>query len=88
MKRLAALHVQDVNHVEDCHTLPYLQKLDWDSVAAALVEIGYEGDFTFEADSYIGAFPAALKQDACVLMAKTGRYLMERIEACRRIQTE
>lgn len=87
-KRLAALHVQDVNHVEDCHTLPYLQKLDWESVAAALGEIGYEGDFTFEADSFTGAFPAALKPDACVLMAKTGRYLMERIAAYRAEQNK
>lgn len=82
-KRLQALHIQDVNYLEDNHTLPFLEGLDWESITKALAEIGYEGDFTFEADHFMRSFPAALQPDASVLMAKTGRYLIGRIEAQR-----
>lgn len=82
-KRLRALHVHDVNYVRDCHTMPFVEKLDWESIAAALGEIGYEGDFTFEADNFLYPFPKELEPDASALMAKVGRYLISRIEAHR-----
>ncbi|MCI8600493.1 MAG: sugar phosphate isomerase/epimerase [Oscillospiraceae bacterium] len=81
--RLQALHVQDVNYVQDCHTLPFLEKLDWGEVAKALAEIGYEGDFTLEADHLPLSFPKELQPDVMVLMAKTGRYIMGLIEKFR-----
>lgn len=82
-KRLQALHVHDVNYLEDNHTLPFLEKLDWESITKALAEIGYEGDFTFEADNFLLSFPPALQPEASILMAKTGRYLIYRIQAQR-----
>ena len=81
--RLQALHVHDVNYVRDCHTMPFMESLDWNAIARSLGEIGYEGDFTFEADNFLAPFPDALKPEASALMAKTGRYLMERIDAAR-----
>jgi L-ribulose-5-phosphate 3-epimerase len=80
-KRLQALHVHDVNYVRDCHTLPFMEKLDWASICRALADIGYEGDFTLEADNFMGGFPRALLPEASALMAKTGRYLMSRIQS-------
>lgn len=80
-RRLQALHVHDVNHRQDNHTLPFLQALDWESITGALAEIGYEGDFTFEADEFLRAFPKALQPEASALMQKTGRYLIGRIQA-------
>ncbi len=80
-RRLQALHVHDVDYLQDCHTMPFLKSLNWDAVTEALAEIGYEGDFTFEADSFYEGFPDGLKRDACRLMERTGRYLIERIQA-------
>ena len=82
--RLQALHVHDVNYLHDCHTLPFMEKLDWEAVAAALADTGYTGDFTFEADNFLVRFPRELKPAASALMAKTGRYLIGRIEANRK----
>lgn len=82
-KRLRALHVHDVNYVRDCHTMPFLEKLDWESITEALADIGYEGDFTFEADTFLYALPRELEPDGSALMAKVGRYLISRIEAHR-----
>lgn len=78
--RLKALHVHDVDYRRDCHTLPFMERLDWDSITAALREIGYAGDFTFEADQFLNRFPEKLRPEASGLMAKTGRYLISLIE--------
>lgn len=76
--RLQALHVHDVDYLHDCHTLPFNRDLDWDAITAALAEIHYEGDFTFEADAFLKQFPPELRRDASVLMERTGRYLVAR----------
>ena len=82
--RLKALHVHDVDYKQDNHTMPFMQKLDWESVFAALGEIGYTGDLTFEADNFLRPFPTELLPDAAALMVKTGRYLISRAEANRK----
>lgn len=82
-KRLQALHVHDVDYHSDCHTMPFIERVDWESVAQALGEIGYEGDFTLEADQFLSRFPLGLLPQASALMAATGRYLMGRIAAHR-----
>ena len=79
-QRLKALHVHDVDYHTDKHNMPFMEKLEWESICTALGEIGYDGDFTFEADNFLFKFPNELKADACALMAKTGRYLISRKE--------
>lgn len=77
--RLKALHVHDVDYLHDCHTMPFMKNLNWENITSALAQIGYEGDFTFEADSFYSGFPAPLMKDACRLMERTGRYLIGQI---------
>ena len=77
--RLKALHIHDVDHVHDCHALPFTRDLAWESIMQALADIDYEGDFTFEAVTYLDKFPKELRPDASALLEKTGRYLMNRI---------
>ena len=83
-KRLKALHVHDVDHRHDNHTLPFMEKLDWASITEALGEIDYQGDFTFEADNFLNVLPNALKLEGAKFMVKTGRYLIEQVENSRR----
>lgn len=79
--RLKALHIHDVDHLHDCHTLPFTRNLDWESILQALADIDFEGDFTFEAEQFQAHFPLELQTDATRLMEKTGRYLIGRFEA-------
>lgn len=79
-ERLKVLHVHDVDGFHDSHTIPYCGTVDWDAVTAALAEIGYTGDFTFETDNFPGYFPKELYQPAVDFLAVTGRYLMKKIE--------
>lgn len=79
-RRLQALHIHDVNYVRDCHTMPFMEDLDWEAITGALAEIGYEGDFTLEADEFLRRLPPELMPEASCLMAKTGHYLIKRIK--------
>ena len=79
-KRLQALHVQDVDGFNDSHTVPYLGVIDWDRVILALKDIGYEGDFTFEAVDYQTFVPKGADLEAAALLAKTGRLLIEKLK--------
>jgi len=78
--RLKALHVHDNNHLRDLHTLPFTQSLNWQAITAALKEIKYSGDFTFEADSFIKGFPEEMAAPALKFMLETGRYLAAQCE--------
>lgn len=80
---IKALHVHDVDWKHDNHDMPFLQKQDWEAICRALGEIGYEGDFTFECDTFQDRFPAPLCEAATAMLAQVGRYLISRVEAYR-----
>ena len=46
--RLIALHLQDTDALEDRHWPPGLGNINWRRVSAALIEIGFDGAWTFE----------------------------------------
>lgn len=73
--RLKALHIHDNDHLNDRHTLPFTQSLNWQAITAALKDIKYSGDFTLEADGFLQKFPEELLVPACKLMLKTARHL-------------
>lgn len=81
-KRLKALHVHDTDFVGDRHTLPFMHNIDYIAVAKALGEIGYDGDFTFEADEFYKGKPQALYKSTARYMCEVGRFLISEIEKC------
>jgi len=78
--RLKALHIHDNNKISDLHNLPFTQKIKWDEIMQALKNINYNGDFTFEADHFIGQFPVELYMSASALMLDVGRYFVQKYE--------
>jgi len=74
-KRIQALHIHDTDFVNDSHTLPFLEKVDYVAVAKALGEIGNSGDLTFEIPYFFAKFPAELLLPAAKLACETGKYL-------------
>ena len=73
--RLQALHIHDVTFTSDSHTLPYTQNNDFGAITAALCQIGYEGDITFEANSFYRKLPDCLFPAAARFMCEVGRQL-------------
>lgn len=80
--RLKALHVHDNDYRNDAHDLPFMGKMNWAAITAALGKIRYAGDFTYEVTTQFmrGAddafIPVGLKY-----MEQIGRNLIRRIES-------
>ena len=78
--RLGGLHVHDNDGVGDLHDLPFLYSIDWDAFGRALKDVGYKGNFTFEADNFPRHFPKELLPDAARMLHQVGRYFINTFE--------
>lgn len=78
--RVGALHVHDNDYLHDSHTMPFLSKMDWDAITRALADIGYRGDFTFEADNFFKGMDDDFLPTAEKFLHDCGRYLIRKIE--------
>lgn len=78
--RLQALHIHDTDLVHDLHTLPFTGKINYYEVMCALKEIGYEGDFTYEADGFLKGFPKDFYPEASLFMANVAKRLLKWME--------
>ncbi len=79
-ERIGCLHVHDNDHHHDTHTSPYYGKMDWDGITAALKDIGYKGNFTYETDTFINKMPKELLLAGLKYQEAIGRYLIKKIE--------
>lgn len=48
---LKALHIHDNNSFGDTHIMPYLGTISMDEIMNALIDMGYNGNFTLESDT-------------------------------------
>ncbi len=82
-KRIGALHVHDVDKINDLHVLPFSSNaaVAWDPIIDALREIGYKGAFTFEADNSFLRLPSELIVHALRYEVAIGRYFTAKLEA-------
>ena len=51
--KLQVLHIHDNDKLHDNHQIPYSMKIDFGPIIKALSDIGYDGDFSLEADEYL-----------------------------------
>jgi sugar phosphate isomerase/epimerase len=83
-KRIGALHVHDNDLYHDDHIFPFAGQSNWDEITSALAEIGYQGCFTYEADTFMRNYPNELIPACLHLLVQTGRYLIGEIERKRK----
>ena len=76
--RLKATHIQDNDGVSDQHLLPFSGKVDWTAVLAALRDIGYAGDFTYEVHNSVRSLPDPLRDSALRHAVRIGSDLLAR----------
>ncbi len=77
--RLRSIHVHDNDYMNDLHTIPFTQKIDFQAVMQSLKDINYKGELTMEADHFYNGFPKELYKDCLQLLSKTARVLAEMI---------
>lgn len=75
-KRLKAVHVDDNYGLEDDHMFPFHGTIDWHSIMPVLTEIGYEGDFTYEAHKEFYKMPEHLKDSLAKVAYELGNYCL------------
>lgn len=76
-KRLKATHVQENFGSADDHYLPFIRgDIQWEKLMPLLVEIGYEGDFTYEVHGFYRYIPDELRVSAGKFGYEIGKYLL------------
>lgn len=74
--RLKATHISDYIDVHEDHILPYSGHMDWAAVMAALRDVDYQGDFTYEIHRYTMRLPQALVPSALRHSVAVGEHLL------------
>lgn len=82
-KRIGCTHIHDNDGVHDSHTLPYYGVIDWESATKAFAEVGYDGNFSYEASMFLDKIPVDFRPEGLKYMARVGRYLIDKIEKYR-----
>jgi L-ribulose-5-phosphate 3-epimerase len=75
-KNLKALHVNDNKGEHDDHTAPYFGTIVWEPIMKTLKEIGYEGEFTYEAHNFACVLPDGIHDPALRFTYELGMYLL------------
>ena len=72
---LKALHIHDNDLWHDSHQIPFSMAIDFDAVAKALKDIGYDGYLTLEADRYLKDYTPETVLTGLREMAESARRL-------------
>jgi L-ribulose-5-phosphate 3-epimerase len=74
--RLKATHVSDNYGTADDHMFPFHGNIDWPSIMPVLTEIGYRGDFTYEAFGEFFNLPDHIKDSVAKVAYQIGMYCL------------
>ncbi len=74
-KRLAALHIHDNDLKADSHQIPFSMKIDFPPIVKALRDIGYEGYFTLEAESFLKQYTPETATEGIEKLAASAKRL-------------
>ena len=77
---LQALHIHDNDCWHDNHLLPFTMYIDYEKIIQTLKKIGYKGDITLEADTYMRRIPLSLYPQAVRLMVDVAEYIKNSVE--------
>ncbi len=78
--RLKALHVNDNTGISDLHHLPFWGTVNWEEALAALGEIGYQGDFTYEVYGITKLMPDVLRDHAAKMAYHIADYCLQKYQ--------
>lgn len=78
-ERLYGIHLHDNDFYRDSHQLPFLEKMNFEEIIKALIDVRYKGDITFEAGTFFARFPNELLPATARLMFEVGDYFRRRV---------
>lgn len=74
--KLKSLHIHDNRGEKDEHQLPYLGNIEWEPFLKTLKEIGYAGEFTYEATCFTPGFDPKFHLEAMKFACKLARNMV------------
>lgn len=83
--RIKLLHLHENDGIGDLHEMPFTfgnkdrGGLDWEGIAQALAEIGFDGTLSFETYPCMNAFPYHTRHEVLKVIHAAGEYLEDRI---------
>ena len=78
-QRIVCLHVHDNKGVLDEHLPPFMGKIQWENIMAALKKAGYQGELNYEV-SVNGNMPEALRDASARYCVEAGKFLIGMFE--------
>ncbi len=75
-QHLKATHINDNNGTADDHMFPFHGTIDWHKIMPVFKEIGYMGDFTYEAHNEFNKLPEHLKDSLAKCGYEIGMYCL------------
>ena len=78
--RLQAIHLHDVDLINDNHQMPFTQKVDFKIIIEALRRINYQGDVTLETLYAVRAVPKELLEPIAVYLAQIANYFKNELD--------
>lgn len=75
-----ALHVQDVDFVEDRHYAPFVGQLKWANIMTALKKQNYQGVLSLELCAFVRSHPAELVENALKYACNNAKYMCDLFE--------
>ncbi len=78
--KLQALHIHDNDKLHDSHAMPFTMNIDFEAVVNSLRDIGYQGYFTLEVDTYLKDYNAENVHIGVAEMYKAARRLADMFE--------
>lgn len=76
--RLKSLHVHDNDGLHDSHTTPGLGNIDWEGFCLGLKDVGYTGDFVYEAHKAHEPFDDAVVPYSAKLLYQIARNMCDK----------
>ncbi|MBR2375196.1 MAG: sugar phosphate isomerase/epimerase [Clostridia bacterium] len=78
--RVQAIHLHDVDGVNDNHTIPFTSGIDFEPIIESLRKIGYNGDVTLECAYVAKRYPVELHASLARHLADIANYFKKRLE--------
>ncbi len=78
--RVTCLHTHDNDTFDDWHFPPFTLDLNWNDIANALAEVGYNGYITLEADNILSDMPTELYPHMTKYLAGAAGKIAEMVE--------
>ncbi len=80
-KNISVTHIHDTDYEHDSHMPPYTMSHNWDAVAKAFAESGYEGNISIEAPTFLSKLDEDMLKEGLQFCHSGGRRLIKQIKS-------